>query len=53
MNSVKKGIRSIWRESEFWFIIFRNAVVPNIAIDKAIANWPEIRKRLMESSRKR
>lgn len=53
MENWGKGIRSLWRESEFWYIVVRNTLVPRISIEKAISNWPEIQKRLMEGSRRR
>ncbi len=49
----KKGIRSPWREFEFWFMAVKHAIVPKISIEKAIKDWPQLRERLMENSRKR
>ena len=43
----------MWREFEFFFMVVQHAIVPRLSINKTIEHWPDIRKRLMENSRKR
>jgi len=43
----------MWREFEFCFIVLLRAIVPKYTIKELMENWSEIRKGLMESSRKR
>lgn len=49
----KNGVRSPWREFEFWFMAVQHAIAPMGSIEKALKNWLRIRERLMENYRKR
>ena len=47
------GVRSPWREFEFWFMIIQHAIVPKVSLPHAFTYWPRIKKSLMENARKR
>jgi hypothetical protein len=46
-------VRSPWREFEFCFMLVRNAIVPRLSLERALGDWPRIRRDLMENARKR
>ncbi len=50
---LKCGVRSPWREFEFWFMVVQHAIVPRLSITQALQHWSTIKKNLMENSRKR
>ena len=47
------GVRSPWREFEFWFMVVQQAIVPRLSINEVLDHWHQIKARLMENSRKR
>ena len=52
-SSIKMGVRSPWREFEFWFMVVQQAVFPRLSVNSALENWNEIKIRLMEKYRQR
>ncbi len=49
----KVGVRSPWREFEFFLTVVQQAIIPAISIEKVLADWNIIKANLMESPRKR
>ena len=49
----KKGIRSPWREFEFWFMVVQQAIIPKLSLRHALEHWDKIKEKLMENTRKR
>ena len=52
-NDKARGIRSPWREFEFWCSIVKDAIIPTLSIEDAFENWGAIKECLMENSRDR
>ena len=49
----KCGVRSPWREYEFWYLVVKQAIIPNLSITHAFEHWDRVKKNLMENPRKR
>jgi hypothetical protein len=49
----KKGVRSPWREFEFWFMMVQYSIIPTLSVDHVLKNWNKIKEGLMENSRVR
>ena len=52
-GSKNAGVRSLWREFEFWFMIIQHAIVPKVSLPHAFKYWPRIKNSLMENTRAR
>ena len=47
------GVRSPWREYEFWYMVVKQAIIPNLPITQCIEHWSRIKQYLMENTRQR
>ena len=52
-QAIQNGVKSPWREFEFWFMVIKNSIIPRIPLQQAISHWPRIKQCLMEAPRKR